>query len=141
MTALQEARIAPRRDDAIWGRRALLSIVENPRPRTDYVIRLNQPFDDPELAADAMLLTARFVPDRHILMPKALQAYANAITTRHRYEPEQLAGVVFDDLNNELVPRWLNVKLEVGGSHTIVFEESQPSWENAALLSRLEHWS
>ena len=82
----------------------------------------------------------RFVPDRLILDAEALPRYGVVLAAQAWASPESLAAAIFDDLNNELVPRWLNLRLDAGDSHRVVLEDRQPGWETPHLLDRLEVW-
>ncbi|MCH8835488.1 MAG: hypothetical protein IH925_06035, partial [Proteobacteria bacterium] len=54
---------------------------------------------------------------------------------------------ILDDINNEVVARWVQVALSVPngalpgvGNHGVMLEDRQPKWDNAALLSRLRRY-
>ena len=136
-------RAAPLDADPVRRRRGLLSTAANPRPGLDYLGRLRQtlPADVlPPEAPSPVTLTLRFVPDRLILSAAALPDYGAALADQDWTSPEALATAVFDDLNNELVPRWLNLRLDAGDGHRIVLEDRQPGWDTPHLLARLEVW-
>jgi 7-cyano-7-deazaguanine reductase len=46
---------------------------------------------------------------------------------------------VLDDLNNELVPRWVELTVERDAPlpHRVVIEDRQPNWDNPQLMARL----
>jgi len=58
---------------------------------------------------------------------------------------ESVATVLINDLNNELVPRWVQIRIEITPQpdapalfHTVTLEDKQPKWSNPELLARLE---
>lgn len=115
---------APRRD--------LLKVRANPDSRHDYVVvfRATTP--------DGARLGLRLVPDRDILDPGSLAAYVAELPA---LGSEALALAVLDDLANELVPRWVEVRVERDSPlpHRVVVEDRQPGWtlpELASLLDR-----
>jgi 7-cyano-7-deazaguanine reductase len=57
---------------------------------------------------------------------------------------EALATAVLDDINNEVVARWVQVVISAPApdepgvdGHSVMLEDRQPKWENDSLLSRL----
>ena len=55
--------------------------------------------------------------------------------------------MILDDVNNEVVPRWVQVTVTAPGDraagvdgHGVMLEDRQPRWDNPALLSRLERY-
>lgn len=135
--------IAPADVDLVRRRRDLLSTAPNPRPGLNYLASLQQQLPMDVLPADMRspaMLAVRFVPDRLILAAGALPRFATELASQEWSSPEALATAVFDDINNELVPRWLNLRLDAGDGHRIVLEDRQPGWDAAHLLDRLEAW-
>ncbi|MEQ9491086.1 MAG: hypothetical protein RIM72_19070 [Alphaproteobacteria bacterium] len=53
---------------------------------------------------------------------------------------ETVAAVILDDLNNELVPRWLQLVLtrqrQDGTVQRVLVEDKQPRWDNKTLIGR-----
>lgn len=119
-------------------RRELLAVAANPAPRLDYLVALVG-----DLAGELgeVRLTVRYVPDRLILAPPAFVAYLAALGGAEWPSLEALAAAVLDDLNNELVARWVQVAAEAeaaaGLRHVVVLEDRQPRWDNRVLLERL----
>ena len=129
--------------DPVRRRRDLLSASANPRPGLDYLGRHRLALPAGGLAAGMPApgtLTFRFVPDRLILDGAALSRYGAALASPAWPSPEALATAIFDDLNNELGPRWLNLRLDAGDGHRVVLEDRQPGWDTPHLLDRLEVW-
>ena len=113
-------------------RRALLDSAANPGSRLDYLVTLTV-----EIGAAKVRL--RYVPDRLVLAPGALAAYAVRLGDTPT-SPERLAITVLDDASNEIVPRWIEVTVEASGAerHAVTVTDRQPAWSNPALLARLE---
>ncbi len=118
--------------DGAVDRHALLASAANPGSRLDYLVTLTV-----EIGAAKVRL--RYVPDRLILAPGALVAYAVHLGGTHM-SPERLAIGVLDDVSNEIVPRWVEVTVEASGTerHGVTVADRQPNWSNPALLARLE---
>lgn len=102
----------------------------NPDARHDYLVRL-----DGAVGAESRL-TLHYVPDRGIADAAGFIAYLDTLGATAAESPEALAARVLDDVSNALVPRWLRVTVTRPG-HTVLIEDSQPNWENDALISVL----
>lgn len=129
-------------DMEIDARRRLLETTSNPDGRLDYVITLSGRLGR---AADAPRLTLRYVPDRLILEEKSFAAYLDALAETRWPTLEAATTAVLDDLNNELVARWVQLTVTAetaegrsATEHAVYLEDRQPSWDNEALLSRLK---
>lgn len=126
-------------DDDPTARRALLVTAPNPESRLDYVIAL-----DGRLSAahgGPITLAVRYVPDRRVLDQPAWSTYCAAISEHTAARLESLAALILGDLANELVPRWVEVRLRHalpdGGAQAVVMQERQPRWSDAALAALL----
>ncbi|SMH47531.1 tunnelling fold family protein [Azospirillum agricola] len=113
-------------------RRERLTTRPSPDSRHDFLV---------ELRGEPMAgtrLTVRFVPDALVLEPAGLVAYLGELTDVAE-GLEALAMAVLDDLNNELVPRWVEITAErdTPFPHRVVIEDRQPNWDNPALVARL----
>ena len=126
--------------DPIARRRPLTSR-GNPNLALDYVVLL-----DSDVAVVDCLLRLRYVPDKFILEPESFDRYLSALSGHDLTEPEEIALTVLDDINNQVVPRWVQVTLQRGDRaapdappprHCVMVEDQQPNWDNPALLSRL----
>lgn len=118
-------------------RRAALTVGASPRPDIDYLIGFDHPLDAISVAGTAgpVNLNLRYVPDRDILPGAAWTGYADSLAGQPWPDLESLATTAFDDLINELVPRWLCLKVSAGG-HIVVLQDQQPNWQNPGLLAR-----
>lgn len=113
-------------------RRDRLGLVPSPDARHDYLV---------ELRGEPMAgtrLRVRYVPDLTVLDPTAFAAYLPDLAEVGD-GLEALALAVLDDLNNQLVPRWVEVAAERDAPlfHRTLVEDRQPQWDNPLLLSRL----
>ncbi len=119
-------------------RRDHLATAPSPDSRHDFLVELRG-----EPVAGTRL-TVRCVPDRLVLDPAGFAAYladpAGFGTTGFGGGLEALAMIVLDDLNNELVPRWVEVTAERDAPfpHRVVIEDRQPNWDNPQLIGRLK---
>ena len=126
--------------DPIARRRPLTSR-GNPNLALDYVVLL-----DSGVVVFDCRLRLRYVPDKLVLEPDSFDQYLSALTGHQITEPEDIALIVLDDINNQVVPRWVQVTLQRGTSTApnaaarqlcILVEDRQPNWDNRDLLSRL----
>ncbi|GAB6054640.1 hypothetical protein JCM17960_34600 [Magnetospira thiophila] len=122
-------------------RRALLQSINNPDSRLDYVIDLS---GDLAFFANARV-AIRYVPDRRIAETQTFSTYLHEISTMSWDNLEQAAVTILHDLNNELVPRWIQIIVTSDpahqpgiASHAVILEEKQPAWDNRDLLSHLK---
>ncbi len=127
-------------------RRALLETQSNPDAGHDYVVTLSGTVSG-LFAHGPATVTLRYVPDRHLLSPSSLEGYLKTIGDLDWSSLEGAATVIRDDLNNEIVPRWLQVSLQAPDDahrivqhHDVMLEDRQPKWDNPSLLSRLKRY-
>ncbi len=123
-------------------RRLLLRTRPAPNSRIDAVTSLVGRLEGP--ADDVTDVIVRYIADRDVLLPESLGAFLPALPRGPSVSVEDLAVTVLDDLNDQLVPRWIRVHLRCRRPaasaltrHDVVIEERQPGWDNASLLSRL----
>lgn len=111
-------------------RRARLKTEPNPARKFDYLVGLTHGLDD------GTRVEVRYVPDKRVLTEGAFADYVTAIGRDGAATIEAAAATLLDDLNNELVPRWIAVSVARGG-HRVLCEDRQPNWDNPSLLDRL----
>jgi 7-cyano-7-deazaguanine reductase len=128
-------------------RRAILTTSPNPDERLDYVVALRGHAPGRADGGNAAEVRLRYVPDRRILDPVAFGAYLTAAGGEPEESVEGFAAMVLDDINNELVPRWVQITVTATSDgidgvdgHGVMLEDRQPRWDNPALLSRLERY-
>ena len=137
MTGAWPTALAGSRGDdgeRVGRRRSCLIAVANPAPWHDYLVCWTGGL------ACGTRLVIDYVPDRLVLAPEAVAAYLAALEAAPRNGLESLVVMVLDDLNNELVPRWVQVaahrRLE-SIRHAVTADDRQPDWDNPTLLARL----
>ena len=125
-------------------RRTLLETALNPDETLDYISGLEGsilvfPKSGPTV------LAIRYVPDRRIVNPSAFGEYLVGLSSLQWQTLEELATTVLGDLSNQLVARWVRVRVTAPnkaypgvGAHEVVVEDRQPGWNNPSLLSREE---
>ena len=89
--------------------------------------------------ASTFWVTLTYVPDKLLLRPEAFIIYLEATLPTLAEPYENFAHVFLEDVNNEVVPRWLRIEVisENGPTRRIVLIDRQPKWNNAPLLASL----
>ena len=120
-------------------RRTLLIVETNPAVMLDYLNFLSGSGCD----ANAHI-TLRYVPDKLTLTPASFSDYLAALADFSTEPLERLAIAILEDINNELVPRWVQITAvrdnDIEPGHRVLIEDRQPKWDNPALLARLERF-
>src|SRR5258706_10820830 len=93
-------------------RRRLLVSELNPGGQLDYLVLLEAELG--AIGAVDVEVRLAYVPDRDILQPGALETYVGLLSKQPWLSLEAMALAILDDLNNEIVPRWLMVQLRGG---------------------------
>ena len=124
-------------------RRRHLAVRANPSPGIDYVISYEGRLESTSPVGEAAL-ELRYVPDRLVLEEHAFADYLIVLSGEDYGTLEEAAAILLDDLNNELVARWLHLSLSVETSklgtvrsHHVALEDRQPGWKNGELMERL----
>ena len=127
-------------------RRGLLATQTNPHASLDYVSALEGHIA-PVGRTQRTTVGVRYVPDKLIIDPAAFGRYLGALETLPWESLEKVAVTILDDINNEVVARWVQVALSAPDdahpgvdSHGVMLEDRQPKWDNPALLSRLKRY-
>ncbi|MEI6560168.1 MAG: hypothetical protein WCO00_17355 [Rhodospirillaceae bacterium] len=113
-------------------RRHRLVTVANPAPWHDARVRWSGDL------AEGRRLILEYVPDRLVLAPTAFADYLQVLEAAPWPTLEALVMTVLDDLNNQLVPRWVRVsaRQERGPiGHHATASDRQPGWDNPELLA------
>jgi 7-cyano-7-deazaguanine reductase len=94
--------------------------------------------------SDALQFRLRYVPDKLIFDAESFTPYLESLTSPDAWiSLEASAAHILDDVNNEIVPRWIQVTLtrtpdaDLSSSHSVMLEDRQPKWDNSALLGRV----
>ena len=113
--------------------RAFLKTTPNPNPKLDYLTELRKQL------SSTLRVTLTYVPDKLLLRPEAFNGYLKAALPTIAEPYESFAHVLLEDVNNEVVPRWLKIEIisETNPTRRIVLIDSQPKWNNAPLLASL----
>lgn len=116
-------------------RQSRIETVRNPLSRVDYLCKVVGKTGD-----GAATISLRYVPDKLLLQEEAFEIYLTALPETGILE--SLAAMVLDDLNNELVPRFLQIRVTAAtdgldAGHAVLIEDRRPRWDNPALLARL----
>lgn len=108
----------------------------NPRGDLDYVVAIESAA--PRAHCRVVL---RYVPDKLLVDSRSLTDYLNALAPLDEPAPERLAFALLDDINNEIVPRWLQIAVfaetDDMPAQTVIVVDRQPNWDNPAILSAL----
>ena len=119
--------------DAIL-RREHLGTDTNLNTKVEYVVTLSGS------VSGTCQVEIRYIPDLTILKPITLKTYLGTLSTMNWENLEALGLTILNDLNNELIPRWVQVTVlgtSADMAHRVTLEDRQPRWDNAALLSRM----
>ena len=119
-------------------RQASIETLSNPNTANDYLCRqvseigMNNP----------IMVSLCYVPGKLIISTESFGQYLHSLNISSDLSLESLAHTILDDLNNELVPRWIQISLFANDhgldrGHKILIEDREPRWDNPNLLSRL----
>lgn len=120
-------------DNDIRDRRDLLKISPAPQPRHDAVVTHRAVMGE-------TTVRLRYVPDRDILCPDSLATYLDTIWESSDISLEETAQTILEDINDQVIPSWLEVRLSKQTEHTehdVQIEDRQPHWKDRGLLDRL----
>lgn len=130
MSAEAENRVA---------RQERISVDPLPKAAVEFLCHLESNL--PEIGVYVRL---SYVPYKAALSAEMFTAYLNDLPIPENQECllEACAALILDDLNNELVPRWLQLVLtrglEDGTVQSVLVEDKQPRWDNKVLLGRAQ---
>lgn len=110
---------------------SLLTGRSNPRTSLDYIVALTG-----KLESAHQSIRLRYVPDKLLIDSASFAAYLAFLDGDGPAAPEHVALTLLDEMNNEIVPRWVQIAV-TGGSETVIVEDRQPNWENSDILDRL----
>lgn len=121
---------------------SLLTGRSNPRTSLDYIVALTG-----KLESAHQSIRLRYVPDKLLIDSASFAEYLAFLDGDGPAAPEHVALTLLDEMNNEIVPRWVQIAVtggkddsEIGNetpSETIFVEDRQPNWENSDILDRL----
>lgn len=125
-------------DQSRFARRSRLETIPNPNAAIDYLCGLSAHAQD-----DSAIIHIRYVPDKLLLPTQSFGHYLHDLHLAPETSLEELALVILDDINNEVVPRWVQIRVDADDKsldrgHRTLIEDRQPRWDNKALLARVE---
>ncbi|WP_135075979.1 hypothetical protein [Terasakiella sp. SH-1] len=117
-------------------RRNLIKTQDNPNKAIDYLVSLKG-----QCPQAKRHLTLRYAPDRLIMERNCFQNYMVALFADANLPIETIANTLLEDINNELVARWVQVKVsedfDEANQHFVIVEDQQPQWDNPHFMARL----
>jgi len=122
-------------------RQASIETLPNPNTTNDYLCRQTSEIG----MNNTVKINLCYVPSKLVISSQAFGQYLHSLDVATDMPLESLAHTILDDLNNELIPRWIQITLianEQGldRGHKILIEDRQPQWDNKNLLNRLSHF-
>ncbi len=115
--------------------RNLLKTKNNPNKAIDYIVTLETISPDNQIR-----ISLRYIPDKDIVDSDCFETYIQALF-EYQERLEGLASFILEDINNEIVARWVQIiAFEDKGNtaqHSVVLEDRQPQWDNPHLLARI----
>lgn len=117
-------------------RRQGLGVTDNPRQGLDYLVSLEatMPAGPDDLST---VISLRYVPDRYLLPNDIFSRYLANLDGKAWDSIEAMGADMLGDLDSELLPRWLQVRISSGAEHRVSLEQRQPNWENRLMLYRI----
>lgn len=127
----------------ITSRRRLLECNSNPDSAIDYMVNITGHID--KEGSTRTNVSLRYVPDKLVLEAGSFGVYLDTLGEIGWKVAEDLAVTIISDVNNELIPRWVQISVSAPDlahpavdTHGVVLEDRQPKWDNPGLLSRLK---
>jgi 7-cyano-7-deazaguanine reductase len=123
-------------------RQHLLATEPNPDPGSDYAVAIVMKTPASPIVG-AVDVSIHYVPDKLILKPQGVRDYLSALVRPEWPTVEAMAISLRDDISNETVPRWLEVRVtpienaHLGYRQSVILEDRQPQWDNSSLLARI----
>ena len=78
------------------------------------------------LGGGSIHVDLRYVADRDVIAAEALSTYFEVAVQESCETLQAYADMVLHDLNNELVPRWIRMRLRSGG-HQMIQQDQNPA--------------
>lgn len=95
-----------------------------------------------EPQAKRLRTTIHFVPDSRIITIADFREYINFTSNLLVNGGQKLLLSLLDDFNDELVPKWIQITLEIKDnngiiSESILIEDRQPGWNDPSITTRV----
>jgi 7-cyano-7-deazaguanine reductase len=119
-------------------RQERLTFRANPRNNLDYVMML-----EGCVAHHGHHVHLTYVPDKLVLAAESFGVYLAAFDAGAPPMIELVAFDILDDINNEIVPRWVQVIVTAPHDgpgpqpQKVIVEDRQPNWDNPRVLAHL----
>ena len=110
-----------------------ISRIDNPLTHLDYLIELNY---EP---SDTHSIRLRYIPDHDLFDENAFNAYCQKVIKSVK-SFEEILPQLHHDINNEILPRFLQIIVKSTTGQLITLEDKQPGWHNTGFLDRLERF-
>ena len=124
--------------DHLRQRRECLKTTVNPAADHDRISILSGELPGSGLIGGGPIhVDLRYIADRDIIAAAALAHYFQVAAQEPCETLEAYADMVLNDLNNELVPRWIWLRLQ-GSGHQVIQQDRQPGWNDQGLLNTLD---
>ncbi len=114
-----------------------LSAEKNPNRSIEYISELAKKI---YINGINTVICLQYIPDGLIVGKSDFSEYLESFGDS-KETLEEIARIILDDINNEIIPFWVNISLvskNDGLVHAVTLEDRQPDWKNDDLLSRLE---
>jgi 7-cyano-7-deazaguanine reductase len=115
---------------------SLLTTRSNRRQALAYIVSLSG-----ELRTARQQVRMRYMPDKLLVERSSFSNFLVSLDTAEFSAPEDLAFSILEEMNNEIVPRWIQIAVgngdDNGPTETVTVEDCQPNWETPDLLRRL----
>jgi len=124
-------------------RRSLIQTKDNPDPTHDYLCELRCQVLIRRPNEHKVTLVLRYVPDATLLSTFDMETYFDHLAEQEWHSLEAIALSVLEDINNEVIPRWVQVSVafkprrEDAISSEVTVEDHQPDWKNSHLMERV----
>ena len=119
-------------------RRACLRTIASPAPDHDRISILSGALPSSGLIGGGQIhVDLRYIADCDLIAATTLAEYFQVAAQEPCESLEAYADLVISDLSNELVPRWIWLRLQSGG-HQVIQQDCQPAWNNSEILATLD---
>ncbi|MEM6902061.1 MAG: hypothetical protein AAF556_02320 [Pseudomonadota bacterium] len=128
--------------ETVRSRRSLVKCRPSPATGHDYLVDLKIKLQAQDRSSPYHL-TIRYVPDRELIDDGQMREYWRFIEAAKWPSLAAIAITVLEDLNNEVIPRWLQVQLrdpltsDYQEGSMVTIEDRQPGWHNQQMLARI----
>lgn len=114
---------------SIKERELIETIVSDFSTRQDVLIRMKYNVSGLDFDID-------YIPDRYLLVAESVEIWIKEYNNWQGTH-EWLALNILDDINNEVVPRWVRVSCQVSSKKRILIEDKQPHWRVSSVVDRI----